>query len=55
MQTIYIILKDQISTETYRQKATDIYKKYENKLYFIVNPATNLITIEICPFVELSY
>jgi hypothetical protein len=55
MKRIYIALKDQISIEICEQKVVNIFEKYKDQFYFIVNPLTNIITIEIRPFVELGY
>ncbi|CAF4039755.1 unnamed protein product, partial [Rotaria sordida] len=55
MKTIYIILNDQISSEICRQKGIDIYEKHKNQFQFSGNPATNMVTVQIRPFVELNY
>ncbi|CAF4088925.1 unnamed protein product [Rotaria sp. Silwood2] len=55
MKTIYIVLNDRISSDIYKQKGINIYEKHKDQFQFNGNPATNIVTVEIRPFVELSY
>ncbi|CAF1011684.1 unnamed protein product [Rotaria sordida] len=55
LMTIYMALQDQNSTEVYRHKVDHIYEKQRDQFQFVVNPVTNITTIEIRPFVDLGY
>ncbi|CAF0983899.1 unnamed protein product [Didymodactylos carnosus] len=55
MATVYQAIHDVISAEICRQKIIDIYEKHNDQFQLIRNPAINIITVQICPMVELNY
>ncbi|UJR11377.1 hypothetical protein I4U23_015557 [Adineta vaga] len=55
LSTIYMIENKQNSARTTKQKAMNIYEKYQNQFQFAADPLTDRILIERLPFLELNY
>ena len=55
LMIIYIALKDEKTTDLYREKMNNIYEKHQDQFQSAVNPDMDGPKIEIRAFVELGY